>query len=91
MTRIAMIGLGYGFLVLGVLGLFLPFLQGILFLLVGLLILARHAPWAERMLERVKARHPAMRSSVEKAEAIADRWSERTRGFFRRLVARVRG
>ncbi|MDF1587507.1 PGPGW domain-containing protein [Geminicoccaceae bacterium 1502E] len=91
MTRIAMMGLGYGFLVLGVLGLFLPFLQGILFLLVGLLILARHAPWAERMLERLKGRHPHLKSSIEKAEALADRWSERTRAFFKRLVRRVRG
>ena len=51
MKHIVMLVLGYGFLVLGVLGLFLPFLQGFLFLLVGLLILARHAPWAERLLE----------------------------------------
>ena len=38
--------LGYGFLVLGVLGMFLPILQGFLFLAIGLIILARHAPWA---------------------------------------------
>ena len=40
---------GYAFLVLGVLGLFLPVLQGVLFLLIGLLILAKNAPWAHSL------------------------------------------
>ena len=33
--------LGYGFLVLGVLGMFLPILQGFLFIFVGLIVLSR--------------------------------------------------
>jgi uncharacterized membrane protein YbaN (DUF454 family) len=41
---ILMQALGYAFLIMGVLGLVLPFLQGILFLLIGLIILAEHAP-----------------------------------------------
>jgi uncharacterized membrane protein YbaN (DUF454 family) len=92
MTRLAMLGLGYGFLVLGVLGLFLPFLQGILFLLVGLLILAKHAPWAERALARLKRTHPKAANMIEQAEGIAERWMERTgerfRGLWRRLGGR---
>ena len=52
------IGLGWTFIVLGVLGLFLPFLQGILFLLVGLIILSKHHTFARRWLEKLKHRHP---------------------------------
>ena len=61
MTRIVMSAVGYGFLVLGVLGLFLPVLQGILFIAVGLIILSRYAPWAEGLLVRLKERHPKAR------------------------------
>lgn len=90
MTRLWMMGLGYGFLVLGVLGLFLPFLQGFLFLLVGLLILARHAPWAERVLVWLKQRHPKAAELIEKAEAISDRWVNNAgaavRNTWRRLL-----
>ncbi len=62
--------LGYGFLVLGVAGLVLPFLQGILFIVVGLLLLARSAPWARRLLERIQQRYPRLRRP---AEALARR------------------
>lgn len=90
MTRLLMLGLGYGFLALGVLGLFLPVLQGLLFITVGLLILARHAPWAERALDRLKRTHPKAASLIVQAEAIADRWihriGERVGGLWRRLA-----
>ncbi len=44
---------------LGVFGLFLPFLQGILFLLVGLIILSKHYAFAQRWLDKLKHRYPA--------------------------------
>lgn len=57
---------GWGFVILGVAGLFLPFLQGILFLVIGLIVLSRQSPWAARQLERFRATHPAVdRSYVE--------------------------
>jgi uncharacterized membrane protein YbaN (DUF454 family) len=88
--RLVMLGLGYGFLALGMVGLFLPLLQGILFILVGLLILARHASWAERALGRLKRTHPKAASLIEQAETIADRWvhraGDRLEGLWRRLV-----
>lgn len=88
MTRIAMLGLGYGFLVLGVLGLFLPILQGILFITVGLLILSRHAAWAERLLMRLKARYPTFAKTVVAAEDLAQRWTDKLATGLRRLVRR---
>lgn len=86
MTKLAMLGLGYLFLVLGVLGLFLPILQGVLFLTVGLLILSRHAPWAERLLKHLKTRYPAVGRTVVAAEDLAQRWMDRVAVGLRRLI-----
>jgi hypothetical protein len=67
-------------------------LQGILLLLVGLLILARHAAWARRALDRLKITHPRAAEMIDKAQATADRWADRAavgaQGFWRRLVGR---
>ncbi|HSV30034.1 MAG TPA: PGPGW domain-containing protein [Candidatus Omnitrophota bacterium] len=52
------IAAGILFLVLGVAGLALPFLQGVLFLAVGLVILAPHWPWAGRQVARLRRRWP---------------------------------
>ena len=69
--------LGYGFLVLGVLGIFLPILQGFLFLFVGLIILARHAPWAERLLNYLRQKSPRLDRMIAKAEAKMHHWRHR--------------
>ena len=94
MKTIALQVTGYGFLVLGVLGLFLPFLQGILFILIGLLILARHATWAHNLLERFRAQHPRAAELIDLAETSSARWWYRTEttaaGCWRRLVRCVR-
>ena len=71
---ILMQALGYAFLVLGVLGLVLPFLQGVLFLLIGLIILAEHAAWARRLLDRLRERHPKAGALIDSAEAKAADW-----------------
>jgi len=87
MTRLLLLGVGYGFLGLGVIGLFLPILQGILFIVVGLLILSRHAPWAQRLLDRFRARHPRAGQIIAAAEARLESWSRRFVRFFRRRNA----
>ncbi|HZH27556.1 MAG TPA: PGPGW domain-containing protein [Azospirillaceae bacterium] len=68
---------GYAFLVLGVAGLVLPFLQGILFLLIGLSILATEQAWAHRLVERVRARYPGLSARVDEARARATAWWRR--------------
>lgn len=59
-VRAGKIMLGIGCLVLGVVGLFLPFLQGILFLIIGLTLLsgesARVRSWLEWLRRRVEQR-----------------------------------
>jgi uncharacterized membrane protein YbaN (DUF454 family) len=84
MKIILLQALGYSFLVLGVFGLFLPFLQGFLFILIGLIILARHAEWAHRLLERFKAQHPKAAEMIDRADAKAAAWWQRVVSLVRR-------
>jgi hypothetical protein len=83
-------GLGYSFLVLGVLGMFLPILQGFLFLFIGLIILARHAPWAQRLLDRIRHQHPKFDHLIGQAEAKAHDWGVRASATFRAWRVRSR-
>ena len=85
MTKITMLVLGYGFLVLGVLGLFLPILQGFLFIFVGLIILSKHAPWANRALDGIRRRWPKAGSLIDKAESLSERWIAKADHGLRRL------
>lgn len=49
---------GWFFIFLGVLGLFLPFLQGILFLFIGTIILAPEIPFFYELVARLERRYP---------------------------------
>jgi uncharacterized membrane protein YbaN (DUF454 family) len=78
MIRLASIGIGYGLLTLGVIGLILPVLHGTIFFVTGLLILSRHTTWAHRWLDWLKRRHPKVEGVIERGESIVDRcerWS----------------
>jgi uncharacterized membrane protein YbaN (DUF454 family) len=66
LRRALELALGWAFILLGVAGIFLPILQGILFILVGLLIISRHAPWAARLLEKLKTRFPKLAKRMER-------------------------
>jgi len=82
MKTIALQALGYLFLVLGVLGLVLPILQGFLFLAIGMIILAKTAPWAERVLDRLRARFPKAGFVIDKAEVKVEAWGRKVVTFF---------
>lgn len=66
--------LGWFFIVLGVAGLFLPVLQGVLFLGLGLALLARDSPWARKILECLKKRYPRQYGKIEKFRERAGQW-----------------
>lgn len=66
------------FLVLGVLGIFLPFLQGILFLAIALVLLSMLSPTVREAIERQTRKHPKVHSVVLKAE-----------GFIRKIVGDI--
>ena len=68
---------GWAFVVFGIIGLFLPILQGILFLLVGLIILATEYHWARHLLEKVKARFPSAARHSHEASEKAKVWLHR--------------
>jgi uncharacterized membrane protein YbaN (DUF454 family) len=65
--RIAIKLAGWGFIFLGILGIFLPILQGILFLLVGLFLLSDDSPWAARLLHSLKKKFPKINQKLEEA------------------------
>ncbi len=60
MKRIIRIALGSLFLLLGVVGLILPVLQGILFLIAGLLILSPESRRIRTFLGVLRRRYPAI-------------------------------
>lgn len=73
-VRMAKIVAGWAFLVLGVLGLFLPILQGVLFLAIGLAILATEQVWAHRLLLWLRRRFPHFAHVFDKARQQSERW-----------------
>lgn len=58
MKRVARQVVGWFFIAFGIVGLFLPILQGVLFLLVGMIILAPDVPLFRRILARLEERYP---------------------------------
>lgn len=68
---------GWGFIALGVAGLLLPFLQGVLFLLVGLAILSTEYIWAHNLLQKLRRRFPSLASWLDAAKLRASAWLKR--------------
>jgi hypothetical protein len=75
--RLIKLILGWTFMVLGVLGLFLPILQGVLFLAIGLAILAQEQPWAHRLMTRLRHRYPHMAEMFDRSHHRAEAWMHR--------------
>ncbi len=75
---------GLALLVLGVLGLVLPILQGVLFLALGLFVLREEYGWANRGMAWLRAKWPRQIEGVEALEG-------RLIGWGKRQSARVRG
>jgi hypothetical protein len=72
-----MIGLGWSLVLLGLAGLVLPFLQGVLLLALGLIVLAREHSWAARLLHRLKQRFPRLAAAAERGEERAKAMTQR--------------
>ncbi len=81
MTRAVKKGLalviGWVFIVLGMIGLFLPLMQGILFLMIGLTILSSEYVWAHHLLAKVRARFPRIAIFSDRAQEKATTWMRR--------------
>jgi uncharacterized protein len=68
---------GWSFVALGVAGLFLPILQGVLFLLIGLTILSTEYVWAHKLLQKLRKRFPSLASRFDTAKLRAHAWLKR--------------
>jgi uncharacterized membrane protein YbaN (DUF454 family) len=69
--RILVLIAGWSFILLGIVGLFLPFLQGVLFILVGIVILSAHYAWARLLMTKLRKRFPKMGRLAHQAAAKA--------------------
>ena len=82
--RIIVLGLGWAFILFGIVGLFLPVLQGVLFLLIGLAILSTESRTARYYLLRLRRRYPRLAHKLDEAE-------RRARDLYARILRRKGG
>jgi uncharacterized membrane protein YbaN (DUF454 family) len=71
---------GWSFILLGIAGLFLPVLQGVLFLLIGLVILSSEYVWAHHLLRKLRTRFPKLGAVADRASEKAAEWLHRIHG-----------
>jgi uncharacterized protein len=78
--RVLVQTIGWIFILLGIAGLFLPILQGVLFLLIGLMILSTEYVWAHHLLRKIRERFPHLAEKVDHAAQKANSWLRRMAG-----------
>jgi uncharacterized membrane protein YbaN (DUF454 family) len=78
--KIALLIIGWLFIGLGILGLFLPFLQGFLFIMIGLAILSSRSETVKRFLRYLEERHPHHHERFVS-------WRKKIKGWFRKEPA----
>ena len=79
MKRLLVLIVGWAFILIGIIGLFLPVLQGILCLMIGLIILSTEYHWARRLLETIKKRFPGLARVSHEAAERGKMWLNRIR------------
>ncbi len=67
--KVLILTIGIIFIVFGFIGLMLPFLQGILFLLVGFFLLSLYFPKIYSWTEKHTAKYPKLSIEIKKLEA----------------------
>jgi uncharacterized membrane protein YbaN (DUF454 family) len=77
LERIVTLMLGWLLVALGVVGLFLPVLQGVLLLLLGFYVLSRESRWAKRKFDQLRARFPELDASVQRFADRLRAWRQR--------------
>jgi uncharacterized membrane protein YbaN (DUF454 family) len=79
MKKILVLITGWAFIGVGIIGLFLPILQGVLFIMIGLIVLSTEYHWARRLLDRIQARFPGVARVSHEAAEKAKVWLRRLR------------
>lgn len=77
---------GFALLILGLLGMVLPILQGLFLLALGLFVLRDQYSWAQRGMERLRQRWPRQVEGVEALEARLIDMSKRQAERLRQLL-----
>ncbi len=67
--RLFVLTLGWALILLGVVGLFLPLLQGVLLILTGFYVLSRESRWARGKFDSLRARFPATAAKLHQWKA----------------------
>ena len=75
--RYVILSLGWAFILLGILGLFLPILQGILFLCIGFLLLSSESARVRWLIMKLGQRYPKFRSALVASKDKARQWRQR--------------
>jgi uncharacterized membrane protein YbaN (DUF454 family) len=74
LKRILLVLAGWGSLLLGIAGLFLPVIQGWFFILLGLVLLSSEYVWAHHLLTRLFSRFPKLGKAVHNAAERFRKW-----------------
>lgn len=80
LKRALVLIVGWIFLLLGIIGLFLPILQGVLFIVIGLAILSSEYVWAHNLLRKLRERFPRLSSKADEGMKRARTWIQRLSG-----------
>ncbi|HZR30462.1 MAG TPA: PGPGW domain-containing protein [Terriglobales bacterium] len=75
--QVALLIVGWAFILIGIVGLFLPVLQGILFIVIGLVILSTEYAWANRLLTKLRTRFPKIGKYADEGTARAKEYLAR--------------
>jgi uncharacterized membrane protein YbaN (DUF454 family) len=79
--RIVILTLGWMFILIGIIGLFLPILQGFLFFGIGLALLSKESAWVRARIAWARKRWPRLAAMMDRTEAKAAEFAQR---IFRR-------
>jgi uncharacterized membrane protein YbaN (DUF454 family) len=72
--------IGWFFIFLGILGLFLPILQGVLFLAIGSYLLSLESPWVRHKMLQFQRRYPKLGATLDEARLRAARVARKILG-----------
>jgi uncharacterized protein len=78
--RVLVLMSGWAFILLGIVGLFLPFLQGVIFIAIGLIILSSEYVWAHRLLRKLRERFPRISATADQGARKFVVWLRRWSG-----------